>query len=330
MKKFAGLLSMVALVLALTGSGALAEYVSITELRASIPERWQGEYTTKEGAALSIDVPIIVPEAETVPAVRITWGGAYSDLSPNLLVEENNENHLVAEFSTASNQAIRRDQAAETYVQRLREAIPAMRARELENYMLIEESGEPYGKRYRLAFYSTFHHIPYLIGQSFRLEAAGEAADGLPPVPANVTQGNLLEDRVGVTLCAAQELGVDVEDLPLLPFERILPVFEQWVTDGYVYSLDEMRLGYMAFLDPAQKGKEFVLLPVWVAKGITRGQTGMPFYPDEDSESALFTGYMNPTVCAVNAQTGQKYDFVNDSSEERRYVPTVLTWAEAK
>ena len=37
-------------------------------------------------------------------------------------------------------------------------------------------------------------------------------------------------------------------------------------------------------------------------------------------------GFGNPTVCVVNAQTGEKYDFVNDDRENRRYVTELLTW----
>ena len=33
----------------------------------------------------------------------------------------------------------------------------------------------------------------------------------------------------------------------------------------------------------------------------------------------MFTAYKNPTVCVVNAQTGEKYDFVDNARENRRY-----------
>ena len=105
---------------------------------------------------------------------------------------------------------------------------------------------------------------------------------------------------------------MDEDDLPLLEFQEILEIFEQWVRDGDVYSLEELRFGYMAMINPERKSEEFVLLPVWAAKGITRGSLNMPFYPQEDPESLAFMGFGNPTVCVVNAQTGEKYDFVND------------------
>ena len=315
-------------------AGASGGYASIRDLRKTLPQRWTGEYVVAhgdgvhlmDGDTVKVDVPVIVPEVEKVPAVRITWGGPYTDLNESVVVDENTENHLVAEFPVAPGQGFSREQAAETYIRILKENIGEMEERALTNYLLREETSEQYGRRFWMAFCSSFHGIPYLIGQNFRLEAPGEKEGDLPPVPANVSQGALLADRVGVTLCAPRETGVDRDDLPLLDFGEILKVFEQWVKDGYVYSLEEMRFGYMAFIDPKRKGEEFVLLPVWTAKGITRGTLSMPFCPSEDPESLAFMAYMNPTVCAVNAQTGERFAFAEDTRAERRYLPAFLTW----
>ena len=53
----------------------------------------------------------------------------------------------------------------------------------------------------------------------------------------------------------SKEVGVDIDDIPLLPFDPIMEVLEQWVTDGYVYSLNEVSFGYMCFIDPEKKGR---------------------------------------------------------------------------
>ena len=63
------------------GSLAAADYVSIKELRETLPQRWTGQYVVENGAykqlekgdTVSVDVPIVVPEVDTVPVVRITW-----------------------------------------------------------------------------------------------------------------------------------------------------------------------------------------------------------------------------------------------------------------
>ena len=63
------------------GSLAAADYVSIKELRETLPQRWTGQYVVENGAykqlekgdTVSVDVPIVVPEVDAVPVVRITW-----------------------------------------------------------------------------------------------------------------------------------------------------------------------------------------------------------------------------------------------------------------
>ena len=56
-------------------------YVSIQQLRETMPNRWVGEYVVEHGApnqlekgdTVAVDVPIVVPEVDAVPVVRITW-----------------------------------------------------------------------------------------------------------------------------------------------------------------------------------------------------------------------------------------------------------------
>ena len=76
------------------GSLAAADYVSIKELRESLPERWVGEYVVQNGAykqlekgdTVSVDVPIVVPEVDAVPVVRITWEPPAEGLDESLEV----------------------------------------------------------------------------------------------------------------------------------------------------------------------------------------------------------------------------------------------------
>lgn len=73
---------------------AESKYVSITDIRSTIPERWTGEYTTKKGETVSIDTPIVVPEVDAVPVVRITWGGPVEQYSESLQGVDNSRNSL--------------------------------------------------------------------------------------------------------------------------------------------------------------------------------------------------------------------------------------------
>ena len=71
-----------------------SDYVTIAELRESLPERWVGEYVVQNGAykqlekgdTVAVDVPIVVPEVDTVPVVRITWEPPAEGLDESLEV----------------------------------------------------------------------------------------------------------------------------------------------------------------------------------------------------------------------------------------------------
>ena len=123
MKKSRGLLAALALTLLCTAARAEGDYVSIREIRNGVPAHWTGMYTDREGSAVSIDTPIVVPQVEAVPVVRITWGGPYAHLDGSVAADENDANHLIAEFSTPANEGVSLETAPEIYEQRLREKL---------------------------------------------------------------------------------------------------------------------------------------------------------------------------------------------------------------
>lgn len=95
-----------------------------------------------------------------------------------------------------------------------------------------------------------------------------------------------------------------------------------------MYSLKELRFGYMTYIDPEYKGSEFVLLPVWTTKGRTRGELVYPF--DLMSDQSGQSGYFTTGALVINAQTGELFDFYNDKRPDRRYVPHIITWDEVR
>ena len=125
-----------------------------------------------------------------------------------------------------------------------------------------------------LYFYTTYHGIPHLLSnRSFLhvIESEIGPNDLIDP-PGNVAMRIKRPGQFWVNIDTSKEIGVEIEDIPLLPFEEILKAFERQVEAGHAYSLNEVRFGYMTFIDPEKKGEEFVLLPVWAAKGRTRGR----------------------------------------------------------
>ena len=70
-----------------------------------------------------------------------------------------------------------------------------------------------------------------------------------------------------------------------------------------------------------------MLLPVWAAKGRTRGDLTIPFDLKNDQVVKDRSAYGCNSI-VINAQTGEVYDLTGDRRENRRYVPDILTWDE--
>ena len=336
-----------------------SDYVTIAELRESLPERWVGEYFVENGApnqlekgdTVSVDVPIVVPEVDAVPVVRITWVPPAEDLDKTLEWYGNTWSYKTANRNFPqdeltfpvldANHTFDPDlpwQDAPIIAEKsLKKWIPFMQDKELTCYAQHSYGSSQDNGWQRLCFYTTYHGIPHLIVDSFSHELKSERSffsdenEIFAAVPSTTIVIRIKRpDQFVANLYTAKEVGLDVEDLPLLPFDEILKAFERQVKAGYAYSLDEVRFGYMVFIDPDNKGEEFVLLPVWAAKGRTRADLSLPFDLKTDQEVLDRIGYTSSTVIAVNAQTGQVYDFYNDKRPDRRYVPHIITWDEVK
>ncbi|MDD3409331.1 MAG: hypothetical protein PHY12_00830 [Eubacteriales bacterium] len=333
----------------LCGGAALGEskYVSIKDIRDTIPERWTYEVTSVKGDTVKIDTPIVVPQVDTVPIVRITWGGPYEAIadSPDMQVMENDLNgffvyHPYPYWNGNSDQPLHDvsvgnvayEDAPETLLFQLRCAFPALRQNDFECYYqaayVTADDSDGY---YWLSYYPLYHGIAYLIGQCYWGDAKGESVGKLPSVPYNGVDAALhTADEYTALIGAPKELGMDVEDVPLLPLNDILTVFERRAQEGYIYSLSELRFGYMAFIDPAKKGDEFVLMPVWAGRGVTRSYLSNPFFPQSTDESKASSGFHSIVNVVVNAQTGEAYEFFYDTTSDRRYVPKIITWDDVK
>ncbi|MBS5573679.1 MAG: hypothetical protein KHX34_09900, partial [Clostridiales bacterium] len=211
--------------------------------------------------------------------------------------------------------------------------MPFMKDKELTPYYQ-GSYGDSNGNGFQgIYFYTTYHGIPHFIGNHpFRHELEselGEVEDGAVAPHSMVAMRIKRPGEFWTNISTSKEVGVDIDDIPLLSFDRIMEVLEQWVTDGYVYSLNEISFGYMCFIDPEKKGEEFVLLPVWAAKGRTREELSLPFDLKTDQAVKDRGGYFSSDII-INAQTGQPYDLPNDKRPDRLRVPHIITWDEVK
>lgn len=338
-----------------TCSLAAADYVSIKELRETLPQRWTGEYVVENGAykqlekgdTVAVDVPIVVPEVDAVPVVRITWEPPAEGLDESLEVVRDDwtakgitRNFLMDElaFPVLENHMtftpeLPWEEAPTIAMAEFQKWMPFMKDKELTPYYQ-GSYGDSDGNGFQgVYFYTTYHGIPHFIGNHpFRHELEselGEVEDGAVAPHSMVAMRIKRPGEFWTNISTSKEVGVDIDDIPLLSFDRIMEVLEQWVTDGYVYSLNEVSFGYMCFIDPEKKGEEFVLLPVWAAKGRTREDLSLPFDLKTDQAVKDRGGYFSSDI-VINAQTGQPYDLYNDKRPYRLHVPHIITWDEVK
>ena len=328
-----------------------SDYVTIAELRESLPERWVGEYVVQNGAykqlekgdTVSVDVPIVVPEVDAVPVVRITWEPPIEGLDESFYISKNEwysktigrnfpmdeMGFPVMEDKTTFDPELPWEDAPAIAIEEFRKYFPMMRDKELTCYFHYSY-GESEDNGFQcLYFYTTYHGIPHLLSnRSFLhvIESEIGPNDLIDP-PSNVAMRIKRPGQFWVNIDTSKEIGVEIEDIPLLPFEEILKAFERQVEAGHAYSLNEVRFGYMTFIDPEKKGEEFVLLPVWAAKGRTRGDLTIPFDLKNDQVVKDRSAYGCNSI-VINAQTGEVYDLTGDRRENRRYVPDILTWDE--
>ena len=344
-------MSLLVAVSAATHALCESDYVTIAELRESLPERWVGEYIVQNGAykqlekgdTVSVDVPIVVPEVDAVPVVRITWEPPIEGLDESFYISKNEwysktigrnfpmdeMGFPVMEEKTTFDPELPWEDAPAIAIEEFRKYFPMMRDKELTCYFHYSY-GESEDNGFQcLYFYTTYHGIPHLLSnRSFLhvIESEIGPNDLIDP-PGNVAMRIKRPGQFWVNIDTSKEIGVEIEDIPLLPFEEILKAFERQVEAGHAYSLNEVRFGYMTFIDPEKKGEEFVLLPVWAAKGRTRGDLTIPFDLKTDQVVKDRSAYGCNSI-VINAQTGEVYDLTGDRRENRRYVPDILTWDE--
>ncbi len=329
----------IALILALLSPGfCLAQGQpdrSITQIQAEVSGGWQDAYTTAKGQTVVIDTPVVVPQVDKVPIVRVTWPEALKNLSAALTVENNTRqsatfyrdisfitpDHVLLEAEEYDNPNYTLAEAPEAFLALVKQYAPYYENEQFElgNMLAYSVPGSDYGY-YQLLFYQTFHGIPFLIRSGFRYPTKTIVA-----VLGNGISGMLRSDnQFHVNLSACKEIKVEAEDVPLLPFEDIKKAFQTAIEGGYVQSFDEVHFGYMLFFDKAKLGKEYLLMPVWVAKGQIRGALASSF--DEPDREAQFLGYNNLNILVVNAQSGELYALNTDKRQDRQYAPAIINW----
>ena len=60
-----------AMMLVPTMASAGGERMSVSELKTQVPDYWEASYTSKKGRTVAFNVPILMPEADTFPIMRV-------------------------------------------------------------------------------------------------------------------------------------------------------------------------------------------------------------------------------------------------------------------
>ena len=63
--------AMAAMMLVPTLASAGGERISVSELKAQVPDYWEASYTSKKGRTVAFNAPILMPEADTFPIMRV-------------------------------------------------------------------------------------------------------------------------------------------------------------------------------------------------------------------------------------------------------------------
>lgn len=312
---------------------AETEYASIASMHSTIPERFQKEYISSDGKVISIDAPVIIPDVDTFPIVRVTWGGPVEITDSSLCITVNDANVLQVEhgFTASSsrfitdtfetvNDRLAHNDAAQTLLNSVCNLIPEFSPQDFEciNSLSYRYKNGSDGF-YMLFFARLYHGIPYLCNAPYAIPL-GNAE---PDIPNEVTHACIEDSQhFTISISSPKEIGIIENDVPLLPFERIENIISQWIETGYVERLDEIRLGYRIFVDPNHPGTEYILAPVWVFSGSMRAALDVPFV----KEDIVFMPYKNTSSFAINAQTGEIYTFAFESSKSRQTAPEIIKW----
>jgi len=348
--------------LSMSGAGAQSDYQSVTEIRQSTPERWQETYET-QWRTITVDAPIEVPDVERFPVIRIVTRDAVDEslLTGYKQVTGNRNGNLDAIMGTPSHTILNNEKIRQNVsfyngeipdVQPENNSLPYTEAlgiitdacaRLFGNIELSVEQTSILGRVYRFKVVNGqrewldpvtekgYYFI--ILNQGFRgidYEASTECYDVL----GLSNESYMSEPYVCFSLYDAdgylahftlrQELDEVYADVPILPFADAKAAIEEEILAGRLRSVDEIKLCYAPYYDPADSSILW-LLPVWYVRGAYTRNPSREFTPWLNSDGSVIDSGVETAEVVYQAQLGALMDY-NDSSRSRRKAPAILTW----
>ena len=333
------ILAFVLMLSAAFSAQADSSYISIQELREKTPSTWTE--TLKGGKKefdCTIDAAVVVPEVENFPVLLVDYQGIIPGLEETgYSIEKNTEQETVVEKEpddateyTGSSKisAFYEDSMTVETIESIEEKAEVLLQKIWDmNGTSLEKLGITVYRTEDEAYQATsVEYCPVYNGIAYlKCPQSLVGVKNYVERPFNYVDAFWQEDGYEAAIFHIPSLiGEYLPDVPLLPFEDIQEVIRQRIHEGYVQSVDEIRLGYMCCNNPEQPGENFYLTPAWVVCGVMNSDPNLPFYPDDYTPAQRYIS----SKITINAQTGEIID-INSHSKET-FDAHILTWDDVK
>ena len=344
--KFRLLLVLIVVSLAFSAQ-ADASYISIQEMQNDVPATWTETLTGGKDIACTIDAVIAVPDVDRFPILQATWQGEIEGLDQNLVIEENSERHVfVKTLPDNVTDTWQKGVKTETLVTCEDEMDPktVRQADEKAEKMLREICDMDGISLERLGV--QVHTIVRLDSREFVQESV--VANYCPtysgiavlnrPFPLCVLKNYTSApvgyayafwrtdiDYWGVNIMIPRVTGETEPDVPLMSFQEIQEIILEHIQQGYIQSIDEIRLGYIVVNNSENPDQSFYLTPAWVVCGVMNAQPNLPFHPEGHWDT---TQRYSGSQFVINAQTGEWMD--PNSRNVSTFYEHILTWKDVQ
>lgn len=343
------LLGCIAIALSITpvASAGKPQYVSIQDIREEVMGGWHETYEA-HGRTIVVDVEICVPEVEEIPIVRVWYPGTITPLPANSDVGSSDHEGIafvvksepdmfmgygepVNDFepdAQAEESPLTAQEAQEFMLALVKQYEPQTGPLDLElrytiassrEYANIKRNGEkvgidtstpvsPMGK-YGIGFWQRLHGVPLFGG----LGIYGDIAS---------------TDNYLLGLFPMIETGIVEQDVPLAPFSAAKKQWERMIKAGLIREIYEIRLCYLRFDDPDDRGQSFLLVPIWLLRGQIQDKASFPNW-DLTEEQRAELKVLGGNYDYLDGQSAKTL-FPKGAVRQRYYFPKIVTWQQVK
>ena len=315
-----------------------SKYLSIQELRENTPSEWKETIIGgKKKLECTIDAPIVFPDVDRFPVLRVAYQGKLRDLEEKgYYIEDNNGRETFVKtmpdeesekLSEPLNNGIylydgdfteEEILSADKKAREILREIWDMEGTELERLGMQATIDQGTGFcSVTVDYCPVYGGIAYLYCPDSMFRIKGHVT---PPYNSVYAFWQASINFKGAFILMPRLLGEYLPDVPLLPFEEIRDIIRERVEKGYIQSISEIRLGYVCLGNPDHPGEDYYLTPAWIVCGVANHEPNLPFYPQNCTPEQR---YSSPAI-AIDAQSGLIFDY--NSRKKDHFDAHILTW----